>query len=182
MHRILRWGGLAAAVGLVTAMSIDSDEAGGTKTFTETGQEYVVTSLSKDALLQPLFVEARALHGPASVVWCGVVHQFSECNVGGRGNSVAFEQVHAVPTSGQFPKGRIIYAMKYEVVANGDKFVMAGSFIPQTDGSFVSHLELLPQQGTGRFAGATGLIDVVKPIPGGYVFEGKITTVGAGAD
>jgi hypothetical protein len=31
---------------------------------------------------------------------------------------------------------------------------------------------------TGRFAGATGKITEGRPLPGGYVLEGTITTVG----
>ena len=77
------------------------------------------------------------------------------------------------------PQGVVAYGLKYEVLANGDKLVMAGYFIPQADGSYVGELQFLPEEGTGRFAGATGLIDVVRAIPGGYVFEGQITTVGA---
>ena len=174
MHRILRWGGLAAAVVLATAMSIDSDKAGATKKFTETGQEYFVTALAPGSLSQPLFVDARARYGQE--VWSGAILQLSENNVGGRGSAIAFEAVFADPTA---PKGIVAYGLKYEVLANGDKLVMAGYFIPQADGNYVAELRFLPEEGTGRFAGATGLLDVVRAIPGGYVFEGKITTVGA---
>lgn len=172
-----RWGGLTAVVGLVCAVAFAGNMASIARKFKETGQEYVVTALATNALLQPLFVEARELHGPETVVWCGVLHQFSECNVGGRGNSVAFEQVHAVPVGEQFPVGRIIYVMKYEVVANGDKFVAAGWFIPQADGSLVAEMEFLPEQGTGRFAGATAVAEELRAIPGGYVIEGTINLV-----
>jgi len=174
---LIRWCGLAAVVGLACAVAFGGNKAGNEKKFKETGQEYVVTTLANDALLEPLFVEARELHGAGTVVWAGVAHQFSQCNVGGRGNSVAFEQVHYVGESAEFPKGTIAYAMKYEVVANGDKFVMAGWFIPQLDGSYVAELEFLPEQGTGRFEGATGLIYEVRAIPGGYVLEGTINLV-----
>ncbi|HOW64059.1 MAG TPA: hypothetical protein P5186_12270 [Candidatus Paceibacterota bacterium] len=68
--------------------------------------------------------------------------------------------------------------MFYETTANGDMLVIAGTAIPQLDGSFVAHLEFLPDQCTGRFAGATGVIDSVRAFPGGAVFEGTITTVG----
>lgn len=173
IHRIIRWGGLAAAVVLATAMSIDSDEAGGAKKFKETGTEYIVTALTPGSLPQPLFVNARALYG--SEVWCGVIHQLSKNNIGGRGSGVVFEAVFVDPTA---PTGIVVYGMKHEVVANGDKLVMAGCFIPQPDGSFVADVKFLPDEGTGRFAGATGTINVVKGIPGGYVFEGTITTVG----
>lgn len=176
-EQLIRWCGLAAVVGLAWAVAFGGTKASNTKEFKETGQEYVVTTLANDALLQPLFVEARALYGPETVVWCGVAHQFSECNVGGRGNSVAFEQVHYVGVSQEFPIGTIIYAMKYEVVANGDKFVMAGYFIPQADGSYVTNVEFVPEEGTGRFAGATGFADELRAIPGGYVLEGTINLV-----
>jgi len=176
--QLIRWCGLAAVVGLACAVAFGGAMANGTKKFKETGQEYIVTALSHDALPQPFFAEARALHGPETVVWCGVLHQFSECNVGGRGNSVAFEQVHYLGESEEFPMGTIIYVMKYEVVANGDKLVGAGWFIPQADGSLVAEMEFLPEQGTGRFAGATGLATELRAIPGGYVIEGTITMVG----
>jgi len=174
MYRILRWGGLAAAVVVVTAMSFDSDEATGTKKFKETGQEYLIAALPPGSLQQPLLVEARARYGEE--VWSGVILQLLENNVGGRGSAVAFEAVFADPTA---PQGIVAYGLKYEVLANGDKLVMAGYFIPQADGSYVAELQFLPAEGTGRFAGATGLIDVVRAIPGGYVFEGTISTVGA---
>ena len=174
MYRILRWGGLAAAVVAATAMSFDSDETAGTKPFRETGTEYVVTALPPGSLPQPLFVEARARYGEE--VWSGVILQLSENNVGGRGSGVAFEAIFVDPTA---PKGIVAYGLKSEVLANGDKLVMAGYFIPQADGSYVANVQFLPEEGTGRFAGATGLIDVVRAIPGGYVFEGTITTVGA---
>jgi hypothetical protein len=56
-----------------------------------------------------------------------VIHQFSECTVGGKGTSVAFEAVHPYPsyfpseTSDDPPPGRIVYIMKYETTANGDR-------------------------------------------------------------
>ena len=174
MYRILRWGGLAAAVVVATAMSFDSDEAAGTKPFRETGTEPVVSLLAPGSLQQPLFVEARARYGPER--WSGVILQLSKNNVGGRGSGIAFEAIFVDPTA---PKGIVAYALKYEVLANGDKLVMAGYFIPQLDGSYVANLQFVPAEGTGRFAGATGLIDVVRAIPGGYVFEGTISTVGA---
>ena len=176
--QVLHWCGLVAVVGLACAVAYGGIKADGTKKFKETGQEYIVTTLANDALLEPLFTQARALYGPETVVWCGVAHQFSECNVGGRGNSVAFEQVHYLGQSEALPMGTIIYIMKYEVVANGDKFVVAGWFIPQADGSLVAEMEFLPELGTGRFAGATGTADEVRPIPGGYVIEGTISNVG----
>jgi hypothetical protein len=69
--------------------------------------------------------------------------------------------------------------MKYETMASGDRFVMAGYLIPQTDGGFVVNLWFIPSEGTGRFAGATGGVDAGHAIPGGYVLEGTISTVGA---
>jgi hypothetical protein len=140
------------------------------KPFKETGTEYIVTDLAAGSLPQPLFKEARGLYGPE--FWSGVMHQFSQNNVGGSGNSVAFETVHRTLT------GVIVYVMKYETVANGDRFVMAGSFVPQADGSLVGELWFIPEQGTGRFAGATGTITDVTGVPGGYILEGTITTVG----
>ena len=177
ISRIIGSGGVAATLTVAVAMCVASAQAGDAKKFTETGQEYVVTSLATNALMQPVFVEARALHGPETVSWSGVAHQFSENNVGGKGSSVAFEQVHRVTPSPEIPTGTIVYAMKYETLANGDRLVMAGKFIPQLDGSYVADLWFVPDQGTGRFAGATGTIDVLRAIPGGYVMEGRITTV-----
>jgi hypothetical protein len=138
-----------------------------------------VTLLATNALLQPLFVDARAIHGAETVSAAVVAHQFSENNVGGKGASVAFEQVHRVTPTTEIPTGIILYAMKYETVANGDRLVMAGKFIPQLDGTYVGDLWFVPEQGTGRFAGATGTINVVRAIPGGYLMQGTITTVGS---
>ena len=179
IHQIIRSGGVAATLAVAVTMCVTSAQAGETKAFKETGSEYVVTTLAANALLQPLFVEARANHGAETVVWAGVIHQFSVNNVGGKGSSVAFEQVHRLTPTPEIPTGTIVYAMKYETVANGDRLVMAGKFIPQLDGSYVGDMWFVPDQGTGRFAGATGTIDAVRAIPGGYVLEGTITTVGA---
>jgi hypothetical protein len=178
IHQIIRSGGVAATLAVAVTLCVTSAQAGDTKKFTETGQEYLVTSLATNALLQPLFVQARATHGAETARWSGVAHQFSENNVGGKGSSVAFEQVHGVTPTPEIPTGTIVYAMKYETVANGDRFVMAGKFIPQLDGSYVCDLRLVPDQGTGRFAGATGTINVIRAIPGGYVMEGTITDLG----
>ena len=179
IHQIIRSGGVAATLAVAVTMCVTSAQAGDTKKFIEAGSEYVVTTLATNALLEPLFVEARANHGAETVVWAGVAHQFSVNNVVGKGSSVAFEQVHGVTPTPEIPTGTIVYAMKYETVANGYRLVMAGKFIPQLDGSYVADLWFVPDQGTGRFAGATGKIDVVRAIPGGYVMEGTITTVGA---
>jgi len=176
-EQITRWGSLAAAVGLACAMSIGSVRADDSKKFKETGKEYIVTSLAPSSLLEPLFVEARERHGADTQIWSGVGHQFSENNVGGKGNSVMFEQVHMVAPTSEIPTGVIVYGMKYETVANGDRFVMAGYFIPQTDGSYVANLWFVPSQGTGRFAGVTGKIGTVIGIPGGYILEGTINIV-----
>lgn len=108
-----------------------------------------------------------------------VAHQFSENNVGGKGNSVAFETIHLVPPSQEAPVGVIVYAMKYEVVANGDRFVMAGTFTPRTDGTYIVDVWFEPELGTGRFAGASGSVTDMAPIPNGYIMKGTITTVGA---
>lgn len=174
LNRILGWGGLVAVLGLICALSTGSALAGDTKTFKETFAESVVTALNPGALPQPLFEEARALHG--SEVWSGVVHLFTQSNVGGNGNSVAFENVHAYPAG---PKGLILYVMVYETTASGDKLVMAGTAIPQADGSYLTDIQFLPDQCTGRFAGATGGVNSLRPFPGGAVMEGTITTVGA---
>ncbi len=182
IHQIVRSGGVATTLAVAVTLCATSAQAGETKAFKETGTEYVVTALATNALLQPLFVEARATHGAETVRWAGVIHQFSENNVGGKGGSVAFEQVHGVTPTPEIPTGTIVYAIKYETVANGDRLVMAGKFIPQLDGSYVGDMWFVPEQGTGRFAGATGTIDVLRAIPGGYVLEGTITTVGATAE
>ncbi len=182
INRLIGSGRVAATLAIAVAMCVAGTQAGEVKQFTETGWEYVVTPLATNALPQPLFAEARATHGPETVRWCGVLHQFTENNVGGKGNSVAFEQVHRVTPSPEVPKGSIVYAMKYEVLANGDRLVIAGKFIPQLDGSYVADLWFVSAECTGRFAGATGTIDVVRAIPGGFAFEGAISTVGATED
>lgn len=179
INRIIGSDGVAATLEIAVAMCVAGVQAGEVKKFKETGWEYVVTPLEKDALVQPLFVQARTVHGPETVRWCGVLHQFTENNVGGKGNSVAFEQVHRVTPSPEVPTGTIVYAMKYEVLANGDRLVIAGKFIPQLDGSYMADLGFVSAECTGRFAGAAGTIDVVRAIPGGFVFEGTISTVGA---
>jgi hypothetical protein len=156
-----------------------------TKPFKETGQDYVVTPLTPGvaALPQDIFADARVAHGPE--LWCGVIHQFSECTVGGKGTSVAFEAVHYYPgyfpgvTQGDPPPGRIYYIMKYETTANGDRFVIEGYFIPQSDGTLLAEAWFVPELGTGKFEGATGQLTELRAIPGGYVMEGTITTVGA---
>ncbi len=176
IHQIIRSGGVATTLAVAVTVFATSAQAGDTKKFTETGHEYIVTQLANEALVQPFFVEVREKPGAGPVVWAGVGHQFSENNVGGKGSSVVFEQVQLDADS---PTGMIVYAMKYETVANGDRLVMAGKFIPQLDGSLVSDLWFVPDQGTGRFSGATGNINVLRAIPGGYVMEGTITTIGA---
>lgn len=178
ISRIISSSGLATILATGVAMCVTSAQAGDTKKFTETGTAYVVTSLATDALLQPLFVEARATHGAETVAWSGVAHHFSENNVGGKGASVAFEQVHVVTPSPEIPLGIIVYAMKYETLANGDRLVMAGFFTPQADGSYAADVRFVSTECTGRFAGATGKIDVLRAIPGGYLLQGTISTVG----
>ncbi len=174
INRIIRWGGLAAVIGLVCAMSPAAKQGGITKPFKETGYEYFVTDVLPGSFQHQLFVDARALHG--TEVWAGVILQVSQNNVGGAGSGLALEAVYLDSTA---PKGIVVYAMKYEVVANGDQLVMAGMFVPQADGSIVGQLEFLPSECTGRFAGATGIIPSIKPIPGpGYIFEGTITAIG----
>ena len=178
VNRIIGLGGVAATLTVAVALCAASAQGGDTKKFMETGTEYVVTPLEKNALVQPLFVEARATHGPETVRWCGVLHQFTGNNVCGKGNSVAFEQVHRITPSPEVPTGTMVYVMKYEVLANGDRLVMAGKFIPQLDGSYVANVWFVSAQCTGRFAGATGIIDVVRAIPGGFLLQGTISTVG----
>lgn len=158
-------------------MSPATKQAEDTKPFHETGTEYLVTDLKPGALPQPFFEQARSEHGLE--VWSGIAHQFSENNSGGKGNSVTFEALFLVAPSQEAPAGVLIYAMKYEVVANGDRFVMAGTFAPKGDGTYLADLWFEPALGTGRFAGATGTITDLTPIPNGYVMNGTITTVGA---
>jgi len=174
-NRIIRWGGLVAAVAVAWALSMGTAQAGATKPYKGMlMDELIVTYLKPGALSQPFFEKAREDHGQerASIV----VHLHTQSNVGGKGTAVGFENVHVYPEG---PKGIILYLMGYETTANGDRLVWAGTIIPQADGSYVSHLEFLPEQGTGHFAGATGVIDSVRPLPGGAALEGTITTVGA---
>jgi hypothetical protein len=103
-----------------------------------------------------------------------LVQLFTDNNVGGKGNAVGLENVHLYPEG---PKGIILYLMIYETTANGDRFVIAGTAIPQLDGSFVCHMEFLTDQCTGCFAGATGIIDSLRAVPGEVEMEGTITTV-----
>jgi hypothetical protein len=176
-HRshIIRWGGLVAVIGLLGATSSGAPPESNSKPFKEIGLEYFVTDVMPGSFQQPLFVQARALYG--TEVWAGVVLVTSHNNVGGAGSSLALEAVFPDATA---PAGVVAYAVKYEVLANGDKLVMAGRFIPQTDGSLVVEFEFVPSESTGRFAGATGTINYGKATPGpGYIFEGTITTVGA---
>ena len=163
-----------AVIGLTGAICSDPVQAGETKPFKETFTEFLVTSLNPGALLQPFFEQGRALYG--TEVWSGVVQLSTQSNVGGSGTSVGFENVYAYPAG---PKGIILYLMAYEATANGDRLGWAGTAIPQLDGSFVAHLEFVTEQCTGRYAGATGVINSVRAFPGGAVLEGTITTVGA---
>ena len=174
IHQIIRSGGVATALAIAVTVCATSAQAGETKPFKETFTEFLVTSLNPGALTQPFFQEGRALHG--TEVWSGVVQLFTHSNVGGGGTSVGFENAYAYPAG---PTGIILYLMAYETTANGDRLVWAGTAIPQLDGSFVAHLEFVTEQCTGRFAGATGVIDSVRAVPGGGILEGTITTVGA---
>jgi hypothetical protein len=170
INQIIRWGILAAVIGLVCAMSPD-----GTKPFKETGLEPFLTAVTPGSFKQKLFVDARALYG--TEVWAGTILHTSQNNVGGAGSGLVLEAVFADSTA---PQGRVVYILKYEVVANGDKLVFGGGLVPQKDGTFVVNLEFLPDECTGRFAGATGSITKGAATPGpGYIFEGTITTVGA---
>ena len=173
INRILRWGGLLAVIGLVCAMSPAVKQGGTTKPFKETGYEYFVTGVLPGSFQHPFYQAMREEWGRAED-WAGFVLQTSQNNVGGAGSGIAMECVYW-DESGMF-----VYALKYEVVANGDQLAMAGMFSPQSDGSILSELEFLPAECTGRFAGATGSLPDLWAIPGpGYVFEGTITTVGA---
>ena len=174
IHQIIRSGGVAATLAVAVTLCVTSAQAGETKPFKETFTEFLVTSLNPGALSQPFFQEAREHLG--TELWSGVVQLSTHSNVGGAGNSVGFENVHAYPAG---PRGTILYLMSYETTANGDRLVWAGTAIPQLDGSFVAHLEFVTEQCTGRFAGATGVIDSVRAFPGGAVLEGTISTVGA---
>ena len=175
-NRIIRWGGLVAAVALAWALPMGTAQAGDTKPYKGTFTESIVTYLNPGALPQPFFVDGRVAHG--AEVWSGVVHLYTHSNVGGKGNAVGLENVHLNPTD-QNPSGKILYLMAYETTANGDRLVWAGTAIPQSDGSYVTDIKFLPDQGTGRFAGATGVIDSIRPFPGGADIEGTITTVSA---
>ncbi len=175
IDRIIRYSGFLVVLGLVCAMSPVAKQAGDAKPFKETGMEHFVTGVLPGSFQHQLFVDARVLHG--TEVWAGVILQVSQNNVGGAGSGLAFEAVYLDSTA---PNGVVVYALKYEVVANGDKLAMGGCFIPQTDGSLVADFGFLPAECTGRFAGATGTIPDIRAIPGpGYVFEGSITTVNA---
>jgi hypothetical protein len=173
-NRILHGTALAVVIGLTCALSLSTAQGGDTKPFKETGTETVVTGLGPGALLQPLFAEARETYGPE--VWSGIILQYSHNNVGGRGVSVLFEAVHLDPAA---PTGVIIAVMKYETVANGDQFVVSGYVVPQGDGTYAIDASLEPGLGTGRFANATATFTKLAAIPGGYVLEGTMTTVGA---
>jgi len=48
---------------------------------------------------------------------------------------------------------------------HGDKLVSEGYFIPQTDGTLLFNLSLVPKLSTGRFAGATGAFTDLRPVP-----------------
>lgn len=174
--QVMHLGGLTALAGLVCMLALGNAQAGDTKHFKETGQEYLVTDLTPGvgALRQPFFAEARSLYGDE--LWVGVIHSFSVNNVGGKGTGITFEAVHLCPGA---PKGTIIYVMGYKTMENGDRLVMEGYFIPQEDGTLQAEGRLVPELCTGKFAGATGSITELRPIPGGYVLEGTITTVGA---
>jgi hypothetical protein len=173
INRIICLGSLAAVIGLVCAISFGGQPVSDTKPFKETGQEYFVTSVTPGSFQHQFFQDARAQWG-RDEDWAGVILQTSQNNVGGQGSGLAMEAVYWDETGTAF-----VYAMKYEVVANGDKLAMAGMFSP-TENGIVSGLEFLPAECTGRFAGATGTIPNLRPIPGpGYVFEGTITTVGS---
>ena len=69
--------------------------------------------------------------------------------------------------------------MKYETLANGDRFVLEGFFYQLADDTIVAEAWFVPDLGTGKFKGATGQLTELRAIPGGYVMEGTITTVGA---
>ena len=172
IDRIIRWGGLAAVLGLAWAISTGSTQAAETRPFTETGTEYVVTDVAPGSLPQDIFKQARERHGLE--VWSGVLHQFIENNVGGKGSVVGFETVHL---DDSLPTGRIVFGWRSAVMANGDKLVSEGFFIPQTDGTLVLDFRLVPELGTGRFAGATGAYTDLRAIPGGFVAKGTITLV-----
>jgi hypothetical protein len=90
-NQVIRWGGLTAFAGLVCTLALGNAQAGDTKPYKETGQEYVVTHLTArvGALPQPIFAEAREVYGPE--VWAGVIHTFSVTNVGGKGTGITFE-------------------------------------------------------------------------------------------
>lgn len=175
-NQVIRWGSLTALAGLVCTLVLGNAQAGDTKRYKETGQEYVVTHLTAGvgALPQPIFAEARSRYGDE--VWAGVIHASFVNNVGGKGTGISFEAVHYCPGA---PKQQIIYVIAYKTMENGDRLVMEGWAIPQLDGTLQAEGWLVPELGTGKFAGATGFFTELRPIPGGYVMEGTMSTVGA---
>jgi hypothetical protein len=176
IHRISRLGGLMAAFAVACAVSIGTAHAGDTKPFKETGLTPVVSYVNPGSFTEQLFVDARARHG--AEFFAAVVLHISHNNVGGRGSGFALE---AAFVDVDAPLGVVVYLVVYEVVANGDKLVLAGTAIPRLEGGYVVDLQLVPSEGTGRFAGATGGFDKAEVTydPSGYIFEGTITTVGA---
>jgi len=179
IHRIDRWGGLVAAITVACAVSIGTGQAANTKPFREIGLTPVASYVNPGSFTEQIFVDARARHGAANEFFAAVVLHIAHNNVGGRGSGFALEAGFADSSA---PAGAVVYLVVYEVMANGDQLVLAGTAIPQLppDGGYVVDLRLVPSQGTGRFAGATGGIDQAEVTydPAGYIFEGTITTVG----
>jgi hypothetical protein len=177
IHRIDRWGGLMAAITVICAVSIGTVQAGDTKPFKEIGLTPVASYVNPGSFKEQIFVDARARHGAGNEFFAAVVLHISHNNVGGRGSGFALEAGFA---DSSIPAGAVVYLVVYEVMANGDQLVLAGTAIPQLEGGYVVDLRLVPSQGTGRFAGATGGIDQAEVTydPAGYIFEGRISTVG----
>jgi len=140
IKRIIRWSCLTAVIGLVCAVSFGKQPGRDTKPFKETGLEYFVTQVISGSFQHQFFQDARDQWG--TEVWAGVILQTFQNNVGGQGSSLAMEAVFLDETG-----ATLVYAMKYEVVADGDQLAMAGSFRPQADGSIVglSFAQFQPQ-------------------------------------
>jgi len=117
------WSTLVAVITMALAVPIVAVLGGGdTKPFKgEVGLEPFLTGLAPGSFDQQLFVDPRALYG--TEVWAGTIQHTSHNNVGGTGSGLVLEAVYAVPTA---PTGVIVYILKYEVIAEGDKLVFGG--------------------------------------------------------
>lgn len=165
-----------AVLGLVCAGLCLQSEAGSAKPFRETGLETFVGLHEPGAIQHPFLEDLRMRMGRLEDM-AVEMSQSSINNVGGEGVSTAYEFLYV----GEDIPRPFAAILKFETVANGDQFVIVGYlFLPATpEDSLVIDAWFLPEEGTGRFLGAGGSITSVVPIPGGYVIEGTMTTVGA---